>query len=318
MPSLRVLFFGSPAFAVPSLRALHAAGHQVVGAVCQPDAPKGRGYKLEPPAVKVAAEELGIPVHQPERVKGEKGKPFLELARSLKPDIAVVAAYGKILPQDLLDVPRAGCVNLHASILPRFRGASPIQHAILEGDAETGVCLMRMVLELDAGDVYACARTRITDEDTAEALSARLADLAAELCVKHLPDVVSGALKPEPQDPTKVTYAPMLDKEMGRILWSGDAAREARRVRAMTPWPGTWTLFRGETLKIHRAQVVTVEGEPGVPGTVIAMGPDFLDVACAQDALRLLEVQPPGKRRMGTGDFMRGARLRVGDSFQER
>ncbi|MBI5497933.1 MAG: methionyl-tRNA formyltransferase [Deltaproteobacteria bacterium] len=306
---------GSPAFAVPSLRALHAAGHTVLCAVCQPDAPKDRGHRLQPPPVKEAALELGIPVRQPERVKGPRGQAFLDEVKTLGADIGVVAAYGKILPQELLDAPRAGCVNLHASLLPRFRGASPIQHAILEGDAETGVCLMRMVLELDAGGVFARARTPIRDDDTAETLSERLAGLAATLCTARLDEVVSGALVAEPQAAEGMTYAPLLTRQMGRLDLTGDAAREARRIRAMTPWPGTWLPFRGEVLKVHAARAEV--GGGGAPATVLAVG-DGIRVACGTGSLVVTEVQAAGKRRMHAADWARGARLQPGDMLAER
>lgn len=315
---LKVIFFGSPQFAVPSLQALHDAGHQVVAAVCQPDAPKGRGQKLMPPDVKVAAERLGIPVLQPTRIKGEAGAAFLEEVKRLQPDVGVVAAYGKILPQALLDAPRAGCVNLHASLLPRFRGASPIHHAILEGDAKTGVCLMRMVLELDAGGVFARTETDILTTDTSETLTARLADMAARLCVEKLPGVVDGSLTNVPQGTEGLVYAPLLQKEMGRLCWSGDAAREERRVRAMTPWPGTFTQWKGEPLKVHAVELVDGTTLNATPGAITAVGKEHVDVACGRGVLRLLEVQPPNKKRMGAGEFARGARLSVGDVFLER
>jgi len=309
---LRVVFFGTPAFAVPSLKALHAAGHQVLAAVCQPDAEKGRGQKVQAPPVKEAALALGIPVLQPARVKGDKGAEFRAQMKALAPDVAVVAAYGKILPQDLLDTPRAGCVNLHASILPRHRGASPIQHAILLGDPESGVCLMRMVLEMDAGGVFACARTPIEPADTSETLGARLSTLAATLCMTHLEDVVAGRVEAVPQDPALVTMAPMLTKEMGRLEWSRSAEEEDRRVRAMTPWPGAYVMRGADALKIH--QVKALRDTPGKPpGTIVAMGGGAMDVACGTGVLRVLEVQPAGKRRMTAGEFANGARVKVGD-----
>jgi methionyl-tRNA formyltransferase len=308
-----VVFFGSPPFAVPSLQALHSAGHQIVAAVSQPDAPKDRGQRLQPPAVKLASMELGVPVMQPPRIRSPQGDAFLRDLSDLKPDVAVVAAYGKILPQTLLDLPRAGCVNLHASLLPRFRGASPIQHALLEGDAETGVCLMRMVQELDAGAVYSSVRTLVAESETAETLSQRLAAMAARLCVRDLPAVVAGKLHALEQDPAHVTFAPLLTKDMGRVDWAGSAEREARRVRAMTPWPGAWTLRRGEPLRIHAAEPLL--GGRGRPGHVVALGKEFVDVACGSGVVRLLEVQPAGKRRMTAGDFARGARLQVADSL---
>jgi methionyl-tRNA formyltransferase len=310
--ALRLVFFGSPAFAVPLLRALHGAGHQVLAAVCQPDAPKDRGHKLAPPPVKEAALELGIPVMQPERVKGPRGAAFVDEIRAMNADLGVVAAYGKILPQELLDAPKAGCVNLHASLLPRWRGASPIQHAILEGDAESGVCLMRMVLELDAGGVFATARTPISDVDTSETLSARLADLAGALCLEHAAAVVDGTLREVPQAAEGMVYASLLNKEMGRLDFNGDARREARRVRAFTPWPGTYATRNGEPMKVHAARFADGKGTPGV---VAAVAQGHLDVGCGTGLLRVTELQPAGKKRMNAGDWARGARLKGGDSF---
>lgn len=309
---LKVVFFGSPAFAVPSLRALHAAGHTVLAAVCQPDAPAGRGQQLRPPAVKEAALELGIPVLQPERIKGPRGAEFLATVRGMHADVGVVAAYGKILPQELLDAPRAGCVNLHASLLPRFRGASPIHHAILAGDAETGVCLMRMVLELDAGGVFTRVITPIRANDTTETLTARLADLGASLCLENLEAVVSGTLTEEPQDATRVTFAPLLTKQMGRLDFSGSAAREERRIRAMTPWPGTSVPRGADPLKVHEAQALP-ESSGVAAGVVAAVGQGHVDVGCAEGTLRITSVQPAGKKRMDAGSWARGARVQRGE-----
>ncbi len=312
--ALKVVFFGSPMFAVPSLEALHQAGHHILAAVCQPDAPKDRGQKLQPPPVKDAALRLGIPVLQPERVKGPRGEPFVEDIKRLRADVGVVAAYGKILPQALLDAPKAGCVNLHASLLPRHRGASPIQHAILEGDKESGVCLMRMILALDAGGVFATATTPIEPQDTAESLGARLATLAATLCVEHLEAVVAGTLAEVPQPDQGMTYAPLLTKEMGRLQLHGDASKEARRVRAMTPWPGAFLVRGGEPFKVHSA--VPADGR-GTPGCVTSVAPQFLDVACGNGVLRLMDIQPAGKKRMNAGDWVRGARIKVGDRLAD-
>lgn len=309
--TLKVVFFGSPAFAVPSLTALHDAGHRVLAAVCQPDAPAGRGNHLRPPPVKVAAQQLGIAVLQPERIRGARGQAFVDEISQMYADVGVVAAYGKILPQPLLDAPRAGCVNLHASLLPRFRGASPIQHAILEGDAQSGVCLMRMVLALDAGGVFARATTPIDAHDTAETLSQRLAQMAAALCVTRLQAVVDKTLVAEPQDESRVTLAPLLTKAMGRLCLEADAAREARRVRAMVPWPGTYVDRPEGPLKVHAATAVDLASGSS-PGMLVAVAHTHLDVACGSGALRITEVQPPGRKRMDAGAWARGARVEAG------
>ena len=301
----RIAFFGTPAFAVPTLRACQEVG-TVVAVVTQPDRPRGRGQHVTAAPVKEDATRSGLPILQPPKLKGTD---FAERLRELHLDVAVVAAYGRILPVDVLEAPRLGCVNVHASLLPRWRGAAPIQWAIASGDDETGVCLMQMEAGLDTGPVLALRRTPILPGDTSETLQHRLSELGGTLVRDELPRFLAGALVPRPQPAAGVTLARMVEKEDGRLDWSRPAVELERRMRAFTPWPGAWTRLGSTLLKVWRAEVV-----PGsaAPGTVLAAG-RTLDVATGAAALRLVEVQPEGKRRMTAADFLTGHRLREGD-----
>ncbi len=301
----RIAFFGTPPFAVPALRACQAAG-MVVAVVTQPDRPRGRGQHVTPCAVKAEAERAGLPVLQPPKLKGTD---FGERLQALRLDVAVVAAYGRILPVDVLSAPRLGCVNVHASLLPRWRGAAPIQWALASGDAETGVCLMQMEAGLDTGPMLALRRTPILPGDTAETLQQRLSELGGVLVREELPRLLAGALTPRPQPEEGVTLARPMEKEDGRLDWTRPAVELERRVRAFIPWPGAWTQLGPQLLKIWRAEVA-----PGsaAPGTVLAAH-GTLDVASGEGALRLLEVQPEGKRRMTAAEFLSGHRLKEGE-----
>ncbi|MGZ3478922.1 MAG: methionyl-tRNA formyltransferase [Myxococcaceae bacterium] len=301
----RLAFFGTPPFAVPALRACQTVG-TVVTVVTQPDRPRGRGQQTSSSAVKVEAERAGLPVLQPTRLKGTD---LGERLAALRLDLAVVAAYGRILPPDVLSAPRLGSLNVHASLLPRWRGAAPIQWAVASGDSETGVCLMQMEAGLDTGPVLAERRTPILPTDTSETLHARLSELGGALLLDELPRFLAGALTPRPQPVEGVTIARMVQKEDGRLDWSRPAVELERRLRAFVPWPGGWTQLGGHLLKVWRAEVV--EGS-GVPGTVLAAH-GVLDVACGTGALRLLEVQPEGKRRMSAAEFLSGHRLSEGE-----
>jgi len=302
----RIVFFGTPPFAVPALRACLELG-EVVAVVTQPDRPRGRGQHLSPPAVKEEAERAGVPVLQPPRLKGTD---FADRLSALRPDLGMVAAYGRILPPEVLAAPRLGCVNVHASLLPRWRGAAPIQWAIASGDAETGVCLMQMEAGLDTGPVLAVRRTPILPTDTSETLHARLAELGGELVRQELPRLLAGALTPRPQPSEGVTLARMVEKEDGRIDWTRPAIELERRVRAFDPWPGLWTDVRGDRLRIWRAEVAP---GAGAPGTVLTASGGVLEVATGERALRLLELQPEGRRRMSAAEFLSGHRLAPGD-----
>ncbi|HET9552011.1 MAG TPA: methionyl-tRNA formyltransferase [Anaeromyxobacteraceae bacterium] len=299
---MRVVFLGTPEFAVPTVEALARAGHEILAVVAQPDRPAGRGQALKAPATKAWAEARGVPVLQPTKVRD--GSLAAALA-PLRPDVLVVTAYGRILGTDLLRLAPLGAVNVHASLLPRWRGAAPIQWAVASGDAETGVTIMQMDEGLDTGDVLLLRTTAIGPEETAEALAPRLAALGGEAIAEALPLLAAGALVPVPQDAARHTLAPILEKEHGRLDFARPAAELACRVRGFTPWPGTFTTLGGRALKVHRA--VAVQGEAGAaPGSARAEG-GALRVACGGGtALDLLEVQPEGKKRMAAADFLNG------------
>jgi methionyl-tRNA formyltransferase len=302
---------GSPAFAVPALRALHAAGHELAAVYCQPPRPARRGQRLQPCAVQVAADELGLPVRAPERLRRD---PQAQAAfAALRLEAAVVAAYGQILPQAMLDAPALGCLNIHASLLPRWRGAAPIQAAILAGDSETGVTIMRMEAGLDTGPELLRAAVPITPSSTAASLSETLAALGARLILTAL----ERWPEPVPQPAEGATYAPKLTRADGQLDWRQDSVALERRVRAFDPWPGTFSTLPGTTLpaavlKVLAAEVADGEGAPGtvLAGTVLAR--PGLVVACGTGALRLLRVQAPGRPAMDAPAFLRGHPIAVG------
>ncbi len=294
---MRIIFAGTPEFAVPTLQAVLASGHHVVAVYTQPDRPAGRGRKLRASPVKELALEHRLPVEQPLSLKNAEAQAALA---AYAPDLMVVVAYGLILPQAVLDIPVHGCVNVHASLLPRWRGAAPIQRAILAGDAETGVTLMRMEAGLDTGPMLAKVRCPISAETTAAELHDRLALMGGELLGGHLNALLSNAINAEVQDDTQATYAAKLDKAEADIDWQRPASELLRQVHAFNPWPVAHSGFRGQPLRIWRAEIVSGNG---VPGTVVAAGRDGVDVACGTDCLRLLELQLPGGRRISAGDF---------------
>ncbi|MEZ4336785.1 MAG: methionyl-tRNA formyltransferase [Sandaracinaceae bacterium] len=307
---MRAIFFGTPQLAVPSLDALVSIA-EVPLVVCQPDRPAGRGLKLRPPPVKERALELGIEVVQPTKLKAPELAASL---RALEADVAVVIAYGRILPRAVLDAPRRGCVNIHASLLPRWRGAGPIQWAIVHGDAETGVCLMQMDEGLDTGPVIACARTPIDPDETAGVLGPRLAQLGADLLAKELGRWVDGAIEPVPQDHDAATLAPLLSKEDGRIDWSASARAVHDRVRGLSPWPGAFTSLGDVRLMIHRT---TVADGAGAPGEVLDASGDAIVVACGEGAVAIRELQLAGKKRLEARAFLVGHPIAEGARMGE-
>ena len=303
---LRILFMGTPDFAVPSLRAL-AADHQVVAVVTQPDAPAGRGRELVQSAVKQAALELGLPVLQPLSLKQPEA--VAELS-ALRPDIIFVAAFGQILRRAVLDLPPLGCLNAHASLLPRWRGASPANAAIAAGDAETGVTLMKMDPGLDTGPIIAQRHEPIRSDDTTATLLARLAGLGAALARETLPAWARGEIPAVAQDPGRVTTCGLMKKEDGRIDWSRQAAAVERHVRAMTPWPGASTTWAGKQMRIVRARVAPSPVDTPA-GTVVAIGGGF-GVVCGEGTLEIIEAQLEGRKPMSGADLARGQRGLIG------
>ena len=297
---MRLAFMGSPDFAVPTLRALHGAGHELAAVYCQPPRPAGRGYTLRACPVQVVAEELGLQVRIPTRLRSNLAEQAAFAALGL--DAAVVAAYGLILPEAMLTGPRLGCFNLHASLLPRWRGAAPIQAAIMAGDSETGVTIMQMDAGLDTGPMLLQERVPITTTATAATMHDVLAKLGARLILHALTD----RPQPVPQPDEGVTYAPKLSRDSGRIDWTRDAPAIERQVRAYNPWPGTFTTLHGKMLKVLAAEPCRRSGEPG------AVLDEHLTVACGTGALRLTRVQLSGRPAMPAEDFLRGHAVTVG------
>lgn len=307
-----IVFMGTPDFAAETLRALLAAGLPVKAVVTQPDRPKGRGQETAPPPVKLLAAAHGLPVVQPEKIRTPEFEAWL---RAQAPAYVVVVAYGRILPKNILAVPPGGCVNGHASLLPRWRGASPIQWAIVNGDAETGITTMLMDEGLDTGPMLLKRAIPIGPDEDAASLHDRLAKLGGELMRETLVGLAAGAVAPAPQPAAGATYAPILKKEDGALDWAQSAARIHDRVRGLTPWPGAYTHLRGQYLKVLRTSRDAASAG-GAPGEIRAVEAGFADVATGEGAVRLLEVQPAGKKRMSAGDFFRGARLSPGERLE--
>ncbi len=303
---------GTAELSCASLQKL-AENYSVVAVVTQPDKPRGRELKLQFSPVKTLAEELKLPVLQPLKARDET---FIAELRGLKPDLIVVVAYGQILPQSILDLPKFGCVNVHTSLLPKYRGASPIQSAILNGDAQTGVTIMKMDVGLDTGGIISQARTPILKEDNSQTLHDRLAQIGADLLVKTIPDYVEGKILPKPQPVEGASYAAKIKKEDGRIDWSEPAEKILNRLRAFTPWPGAFTLLHAEPkplfLKIWKAEVV---GNNGQTGTVLSADKNGIVVACGKGALRILELQREGGRKLSAQEFLAGHSLSQGGQF---
>lgn len=306
---MRVLFWGTPDFACPPLRALLGEGYDVVGVVTQPDKPQGRSRSvLVPSPVKVIAEEESLPVLQPEKPRGEE---FEAALRSLEPDISVVVAYGHLLPQSVIDLPPLGTLNIHASLLPRWRGAAPIQAAILAGDTETGISIMRMVKRMDAGNVLLQVPTPILDDETYGELQLRLSELGALAMVEALTLLSLGPVVEVAQDETRVTFASKIEREQAQVDWTQDGPAVSRRVRAYDPRPGAWTLQRGLEVKLYGVRVAM--DARGEPGTVLAIDESGMLVACGDGGVRIGYVHPAGKRRLASLDWSQGRGVAVGD-----
>ncbi len=308
---MRILFMGTPEFAVFSLRALVEAGMNVVAVVTQPDQPKGRGYVLTPPPVKVYAQEHGIPVYQPERLKNGA---FDETLAEIDPDLIVVTAYGKILPKSLLDYPKYGCVNVHGSLLPEYRGAAPMQRAILEGKKETGITTMLMDEGLDTGKMLLQARVPIEENDNFETIHDKMGAAGAPLLVETVKGIVAGTVTPVEQDDAKSTYAAKIEKADCKIDFSAPANKVHDQIRALSPVPLAFTrLPDGKLLKVVASEVATGKFDPAPAGTVVSLAGGAVTVACGTGFLRLLELIPEGKSRMSAAAFINGRKIAVGD-----
>ncbi len=307
-PPLRLIFMGTPDFAVPSLQALVDGPDQVVAVVCQPDRGRGRGKVLSPPPVKVLAEEQGIPVLQPESVKTEA---FFEQIRALAPDLLVVVAYGKILPGSLLRLPPLGAINVHGSLLPKYRGAAPIQWAVIKGETETGITIMQMDEGMDTGDILLVIPVPIGAQETAGALFDRLAVLGGQSLTAAVDQLKQGQLIPQPQDHALATAAPMLTKEQGHLDWSLPAAQLHCQIRGLDPWPSAYGFLEGKRYRFFNPAIVPIRS-PELPGTICRADNQGLLIATGDDCLLIRAIQPEGKKRMPVADCLRGARIAPG------
>jgi len=317
---LRIVYLGTPAFAVPSLEALIRSRHEVVAVVSQPDRPRGRGQQVQPTPTRQVANAHGIPVLQPLKIRDEE---FLGRIRALAPDLGVVAAFGRILPDALLAIPRLGMINVHASILPKYRGAAPIQRAVVAGERETGVSIMRVVTELDAGPTFAMARLAIGPDETSGEVEARLAVLGAEALVPVVDALAAGVASETPQDAARATLAPKVTKAESEVDWAQPAQAVHDKVRGFQPWPLASTHLAGVRYVLRRTECVPGSDPAGRPatgfaeaGTVVQADGDELVIACGEGTyLRILEIQPEGRRTMTAREFLAGRRLARGDRF---
>jgi methionyl-tRNA formyltransferase len=304
---------GTPDFAVPSLRVLLEEKEQVevIGVVTQPDRPKGRKKVLTPPPVKVEALNHDLPVFQPQKLRSEEG---IRQVLELQPDLIVTAAYGQILPEPVLEAPKYGCINVHASLLPKYRGGAPIHHAIINGEKETGVTIMYMVKALDAGDMLLQRAIPITSGDNVGTMHDKLANLGAELLKEVLPSILDGTVQAVPQDDEQATFAPNITREDEKIDWKRSARELDCQIRGLCPWPVAYTMWKGKPFKIWKASVVNEETQDE-PGTVIRLDADGIVVATGNGMLRLTEVQPSGKKPMSAKQFINGRQMKAGDRF---
>jgi methionyl-tRNA formyltransferase len=306
MTGMRIVFMGTPEFACPTLKLLIERGEQVVAVVTQPDRPKGRGQQTLAPPVKSLALEHGIPVLQPVKVRHPDA---IEEIRALKPDLIVVVAFGQILPKALLEIPTCGCINVHASLLPRYRGAAPLNWCIINGETETGVTTMLMDVGLDTGDMLLKSVTPIDPDEDTSSLHNRLSGIGAELLGETIDLAAKGLLAPEKQDDALTCYAPMLKKEDGLIDWSKDAPGIKNLVRGMTPWPGAYTYLEDKLVKVYRVGSASGSGRPG---EVLTAGRDGIEVACGKGSVLIYELQLEGKKRLPAAEFLAGCKLAPG------
>ncbi len=306
---MRILFMGTPDVSVPTLEALIASEHEVVGVVSQPDRPKGRGKQLQPTPVKEVAIKYNIPVYQPNKVRDEG---FAELIGALNVDVAIVIAFGQILPKAFLELPKYGCINIHASLLPLYRGAGPIQRAVINGDAVTGITTMMIDVGMDTGDMLLKEEVVIDEKETGGSLFDKLSLLGGPLVLKTIKALEAGTLVRIPQNHDEATHAPMLDKKLGNIDWKKSAVEIERLIRGLNPWPSAYTYLEGKMLKLWEVDVVELEDIESTPGTISAVGQDGFMVKCGDQGLLVKSLQLQGKKRMPTGDFLRGFSVEPG------
>lgn len=310
----RIVFMGTPDFAVPVLRMLVEEGYNIVQVVTQPDRPKGRKRELTPPPVKTAALELGLPVYQPEKVRiPTEMQPIVDL----KPDLIITAAFGQILPKALLDVPKYRCINVHASLLPKYRGGAPIHQAIIDGEESTGVTIMYMVEALDAGDMIARRAIPITYKDHVGTMFEKLSLVGADLLKSILPRLLRGEIQVMPQDESQVTFAPNIKREQEILDWNRTALQLYNQVRGMHPWPVAFTLWNGQPLKVWWAEPLVDEVTDQVPGTIVALQKDGIVVATGAGCLKLTDLQPAGKKRLTAEQLINGRQIHVGERLGE-
>ena len=310
---MRVIFMGTPDFATGTLEEIVLAGHEVVGVVTQPDKPKGRGKNLMPTPVKEVAMKYNLPVYQPKKVREPE---FVEVLRGLKPDVMVVAAFGQIISKEILEMPKYGCINVHASLLPAYRGAAPIQWAVINGDKESGVTIMQMDEGIDTGDMIEKVVVPIAEDETGGSLFDKLSQAGAKLCVKVLQDLEDGKAVREKQPEESTTpYARMINKKMGAIDWEKPEKEIEQLIRGLNPWPSAYTRLQGKTLKIWKAEVL-LEHSQEAPGQITEVTKDSIVVQTGQGRLKILELQLEGKKRMDAASFLRGYALKEGESFR--
>ena len=310
---MRVVFMGTPDFSVPTLEKIIEAGHKVIGVVTQPDKAKGRGKKVLFPPVKEKALEHNLPVYQPKRAREPE---FIEQMRELNPDVMVVVAFGQILPKALLDIPKYGCVNVHASLLPKYRGAAPIQWAVIRGEKVSGVTTMQMDVGLDTGDMLMKTEVALAEDETGGSLHDKLSVLGGELLIETLKGLEAGTIQPEKQDDSQTgEYARMLDKALGKVDFSMPAEEIERLIRGLNPWPSAYTFYHGKTMKLWKAKVVSADadGEAAAPGQILSVDKKGFTVQTGAGALRILELQMEGKKRMDAGAFLRGCSMAAGE-----
>lgn len=310
MNNIRVVMMGTTDFAVPALKKLCDGGFDVVCVVCQPDRPNGRGKKMRPLPMKKTAQALEIPVFQPDKIRDSEAVAYL---KSLDPDFFVVAAYGQILSQEVLDIPTYGCINIHGSLLPKYRGAAPIHHAIIDGEKETGVSIMKMDIGMDTGAVYKKVVIPITETTTVGAMHDEMAEQGAEALIPVLQEIYTGTARAVPQNPDEATYADKISKETGRIDWKQPSAKIIRRINGTDPWPGAWCQYRSQKMKCFAPKMMH-QAASNHPGTVVsADSQNGLIVAAADQLIEIQEIQMPGKRRMKAKDYLRGNAIEIGE-----